>query len=38
MSSKTNEKVGGLSFLVFNSYCADGAYLHHENLVSKKMS
>ena len=22
----------------FNSYCADGAYLHHENIVSKKMS
>ena len=21
-----------------NSYCADGAYLHHENIVSKKMS
>ena len=22
----------------FNSYCADGAYLHHENIVSKKWS
>ena len=21
-----------------NSYCADGAYLHHENIVSKRMS
>ena len=21
-----------------NSYCADGAYLHHENIVSNKMS
>ena len=23
---------------IINSYCADGAYLHHENIVSKKMS
>ena len=24
--------------VVYNSYCADGANLHHENTVSKKLS